>query len=135
VPVRLFLDMVGIEITCGPTRSKPAVEAASRLIEPTVGRGEADAALPMSAEGRLRFMFCVQAADAMLESAETFAPSPIEEEAQFEKGSANDNPRISTESAGSGKSNIIDGVSRVSISSEGSKDSDSHVVCLSFTPR
>ena len=87
----------------------------------------------MSAEGRSRFIFCVQAADTMLESAETVAPSPIEEEAQFEKGLAHDNPRISTESAGSGKSNIIDGVSRISISSEGSKDSDSHVVYHLFS--
>lgn len=122
-------------VICDPTRSKPAVEVASRLIDPTVGRGEADPALPMSAEGRLRFIFCVQAADAMLDSAETVAPSPIEEEAQFEKDFAHDNPRMSTESAGSGKSNIIDGVSRISISSEGSKDSDSHVVCLCSLPR
>ena len=64
----------------------------------------------------------------MLDSAETAVPPPIGEEAQFEKGSSQENPRISIESARSIKSNITDGVNRVSISSEGSKDGDTHVV-------
>src|SRR5271154_1464091 len=62
------------------------------------------------------------------------AVPPIEEEAQFEQKNTsstqdtNTNPRISTESSSSMTSNIIDPISRISLSSETSQHSDSHPV-------